>query len=303
MNEGDNKEFQEDPWPKQDENASDQNEAENLILNLDGFEGPIDLLLTLARDQKVDLTKISILALVKQYLLFIDHARQIKLELAADYLVMAAWLAYLKSRLLLPKEDKQDDTPDAEEMAEALAFQLQRLEAIQMRAREVFARPKLGQDVFLRGMPEGLKLTRKASFDCSLYDLIRSYGDIQRRTEHSEYRIAPFKLMSLDNAIERMTRMLGQLPKKGRGTVWTALDQLLPDDSQDALMSRSAMASLFTAGLELSKQGQIELRQDGAFKPIYLRGRPPEDHDDLTQDETTSVAETEENEEEGNSDE
>lgn len=287
-------EFQEDPWPKENM-ASPEADPENLILNLDGFEGPIDLLLTLARDQKVDLTKISILALVKQYLSFIDHAKEIKLELAADYLVMAAWLAYLKSRLLLPKEEKEDDTPDAQEMAEALAFQLQRLESIQARAKELFARPKLGQDIFLRGMPEGLKLTRKASFDCSLYDLIQAYGDIQRRTEHSEYRIAPFKLMSLDNAVERMTRMLGQLPKKGRGTVWASLEQFLPDDAQDALMGRSAMASLFTAGLELSKQGQIELRQDGAFKPIYLRGRPPEDHNDLTQNETVK--------DKGNSDE
>ncbi|MAY99113.1 MAG: segregation/condensation protein A [Micavibrio sp.] len=262
--------FQEDQWPK---GEHEEHPHDSLLLNLEGFEGPIDVLLNLARDQKVDLTKISILELVKQYLVFVERAKQIRLELAADYLVMAAWLAYLKSRLLLPKEEKGEDELSAEEMSEALAFQLRRLEAIQDVAERLFARPQLGQQVFYRGMPEGLSRSTDATYDASFYDIIQAYGDIQRRSDHSSYEIKPFNLMSPDEAVERLSRMLGKLPKKGVHTVWATLDQFLPEDLVDALMARSATASTFVASLELVKQGQVEIRQDGAFKPIYLRGK------------------------------
>ncbi len=265
--------FEEDPWPKKDDNEN-AHPHDALLLNLDGYEGPIDILLNLARDQKVDLAKISILELVKQYLVFIERAKEIRLELAADYLVMAAWLAYLKSRLLLPKDDSDsDDELSAAEMSEALAFQLKRLEAIQDLAAQLFDRPQLGKDIFKRGTPEGLKTTTASQYDASLYDIIRAYGDIQRRSEHSTYELKEFKLMSAEEAAERLSRMLGTLPRKGQSTVWATLDQFLPSDLIDALMARSSKASLFTASLEMAKQGKLELRQDGAFKPIYLRGK------------------------------
>lgn len=268
-------EFQEDPWPKQ---ADETHPHDALLLNLDGFEGPIDVLLNLARDQKVDLTKISILELVKQYLSFIERAKEIRLELAADYLVMAAWLAYLKSRLLLPKENDEDEELSGEEIAEALAFQLKRLEAFQKVATELFARPQLGQDVFGRGMPEGLTSSRNADYEASLYDIIKAYGDIKRRAEYKSYELKTYNLVSIDEAINRLTRMLGKLPKKdkGTGTVWARLDQFMPEDLIDALMARSAKASTFVASLELAKQGTIEIRQDNAFQPIYLRGKVSE---------------------------
>ena len=263
--------FQEDPWPK--DNNESENEHDSLLLNLDGYEGPIDILLNLAKDQKVDLAKISILELVNQYLDFIERAKEIKLELAADYLVMAAWLAYLKSRLLLPKEELEDHELSASEMSEALAFQLKRLEAFQSAATKLFDRPQLGKHIFTRGMPEGLSKSTNATYDASLYDIIRAYSDIQRRSEHSSYELETYNLMSADEAAERLSRMLGTLPRKGRYTVWATLDQFLPEHLIDALMTRSSKASLFTASLELAKQGQLEIRQDGAFKPIYLRGK------------------------------
>lgn len=259
--------FEEDNW------QDSKDRQESLLLNLDGFEGPIDVLLNLARDQKVDLVKISILELVNQYLGFIEQAKKIKLELAADYLVMAAWLAYLKSRLLLPKEENNQDEPSGEEIAEALAFQLRRLEKIQETAELLFARPQLGQDVFARGMPEGISSSTDAQYEANLYDIIRAYGDIQQRAEHSSYEIKPFNLMSMDEAAKRLSTMLGTLPKSGRNTVWATLEQFLPENLIDALMSRSAMASMFTAGLEMAKQGKLEIRQDGNFNPIYLRGK------------------------------
>lgn len=262
--------FQEDNWPKQAQ-ESDPNDA--LLLNLDGYEGPIDILLNLARDQKVDITKISILELVNQYLVFIDRAKQIRLELAADYLVMAAWLAYLKSRLLLPKQELESDELSAPEMAEALAFQLRRLEGYQNVAGQLFDRPQLGQHMFGRGMAEGLSVVTDARYDAELYDIIRAYGDITGRKDRSSYEIKQYNLISIDEAAQRLSRMLGTLPRKGASTIWATLDQFLPDDLVDALMMRSAKASTFVASLELAKQGTIELRQDGAFKPIYLRGK------------------------------
>ncbi len=244
--------------------------ADALLLDIDGFEGPIDVLLLMARDQKVDLTKISILQLARQYLKFIDRAKELRLDLAAEYLVMAAWLAYLKSRLLLPREEGEAG-PDAETMAEALQFQLRRLEAMQKAAEDLFGLPQLGQDIFPRGMPEGLKTVTNTIYDVSLYDLLKSYGDIERRKEYSNYELPTFNLMGMDEAMTRMTKMLGKLPVKGPWSVWTTLQSFMPEGIRDKLFARSSLASCFTVGLELAKQGKVEIKQDGLFRPIYLR--------------------------------
>ena len=260
-------EFQEDP-PRGPSN--DAHEADALLLNIDGYEGPIDILLDLARKQKVDLVQISILQLVRQYMEFIERAKALNLELAAEYLVMAAWLAYLKSRLLLPKQD-DDEEVSAEEMAEALQFQLRRLEAMRAISEKLMERPQLGQDVFARGQPEGLTLSTKARWDVQIYDLFRAYGDIRQRSEDTGYDLPVFKLMSMDNAMERMTKMLGALPRKGVNSVWTTLTSFIPEGMKDRLYVRSVLASSFTAGLELAKQGKIEMKQDGLFRPVYMR--------------------------------
>jgi segregation and condensation protein A len=241
-----------------------------LLLNIDGYEGPIDLLLDLARNQKVDLAKVSILQLVRQYLEFVELAKQRNLELAAEYLVMAAWLAYLKSRLFLPKEEKADE-PSAEDMAQALQFQLMRLEAIQNAAEKLLERPQLGRDFFSRGMPEGFETNIITKWNVSLYDLLKAYGDIEKRKDNSQYDLPTFQLMSMDSAMGRLTKMLGALPKSGVNSVWTTLNSFMPDNIEDSLYARSALASTFTAGLELAKQGKIEFRQDGLFRPIYMR--------------------------------
>ena len=260
--------FQEDP--PRSEIASQVDEADKLLLNIDGFEGPIDVLLELARNQKVDITKISILQLARQYLGFIERAKMRNLELAADYLVMAAWLAYLKSRLLLPKQE-DDEEHSAEEMAEALQFQLRRLQSMQDSAKKLMDLPQLGQQIFPRGMPEGLQTVTDTSWDVSLYDMLKAYGDIHRRKNESHYDLPEFNLMSTEAALSRLTRMLGSLPKKGLQTVWATLESFIPDGIKDKLYGRSALASTLTAGLELVKQGKLEIRQDGLFRPIYLR--------------------------------
>lgn len=260
-------EFEEDP-PREENSATTDPEA--LLLNIDGYEGPIDVLLAMARDQKVDLAKISILQLARQYLSFIEKAQELRLDIAAEYLVMAAWLAYLKSRLLLPREDDAEE-PSGEEMAEALQFQLRRLEAMQSAAEELFALPQLGQDVFARGMPEGLRTQTETTYDANLYDLLKAYGDIKRREEYQNYELPSFTLMSMESAHERMTKMLGKLPRKGPWSVWTTLTSFIPETVKDKLYARSSLASMFTVGLEMAKQGKVEIKQDGAFRPIYLR--------------------------------
>lgn len=260
-------------------------EADALLLNLDGYEGPIDVLLEMARNQKVDLREISILQLARQYLAFIERAKDLRLDLAAEYLVMAAWLAYLKSRLLLPKEKDESGEPSGEAMAEALSFQLRRLESMREAASSLMARPRLGVSVFARGAPEGLKTAYNATYKDSLYDLLKAYGDIRRRAENAIYELPVFRVMTMEEAIERMGRMLGNLPKSGPFSVWTTLQSFLPDNIDDPLLRRSSLASTFTAGLELAKQGKVEIRQDGLFRPIYLRtaNRPPlEDAPDNT---------------------
>ncbi|MCB1533100.1 MAG: segregation/condensation protein A [Alphaproteobacteria bacterium] len=260
--------FQEDPprMPLQTE----AHEADALLLNIDGFEGPINVLLELARNQKVDLTKISILQLARQYLGFVERAKALNLELAAEYLVMAAWLAYLKSRLLLPKEDDEAEH-SAEEMAEALQFQLLRLEAMQKAGEQIMALPQLGQQVFARGAPEGLAVKTNVKWDVKLYDLLRSYGNIQKRQQASHYDLPDFHLMSTENAFSRLKRMLGDLPRKGLNSAWATLESFMPEGIKNRLFGRSALASTLTAGLEMAKQGKLEIKQDGLFRPIYMR--------------------------------
>jgi segregation and condensation protein A len=239
-------------------------EPADLVVDLEGFEGPIDMLLTLAREQKVDLSRISILKLADQYLAFIASARHLKLELAADYLVMAAWLAYLKSRLLLPQPPEPDE-PTVEEMAAALAHQLQRLEAMQQAGVRIMARPQLGRDVFGRGAPEGLPRVLVPVYEVSLYDLLKAYGEGRQRKEAAVLHIAPPELYSMDDAIARLERMLGRIRD------WCSLMSFLPPLGRDPLVRRSAIASTLAASLELVRSGRLQLRQDNAFGPIFLR--------------------------------
>ena len=237
-----------------------------LIVNLEGFEGPLDLLLSLARDQKVDLRRISMVALVDQYLAHINQARRMRLELAADYLVMAAWLAYLKSRLLLP-EPPPDEQPSGQEMADALQWQLRRLEAMQEAGVRLMARPQLGRDVFTRGQPEGVVVVRRTVWDVKLYDLLSAYGHQLKPKEDETYQIAPMQFFSVEEAAERLGRMLGI------AIDWQSLEAFLPAGLTDPTKRRSALASTFVAGLQLAKDGAVELRHGERFGPIYLRRR------------------------------
>ncbi len=237
-------------------------ESERLTLDLDGWEGPLDLLLTLARNQKVDLSKISILALVEQYLAFIHDAKQLRLEIAADYLVMAAWLAYLKSCLLLPKDPTVDPSP--EELAMRLQLRLQRLQAMREAGARLIGRDRIGRDVFLRPAPEGLKVLRKSVWQADLYDLISAYGIVRARTEPSVHVIARRPVMTLDEAITRLETMIGTRVE------WTRLESFLPA-TQDPEFRKSALASSFVATLELARLGKISLQQDGIFEPLYVR--------------------------------
>lgn len=241
-----------------------------LVVNLEGFEGPIDLLLSLARDQKVDLTKISVLALAEQYLQYIQEAKRLRLEIAADYLVMAAWLAYLKSRLLLPVEETEGEEPTAAEMAAALQFQLQRLEAMRKAAETLFARPLLGRDVFPRGAPEGIRVVTQSVYDASLFEMLEAYGSLQRRGKAETLTIEQFELFSVDDALGRLRSVLGKSPD------WATLSSFLPDDLLEGLPTRAAIAATFVASLELVRDGHAEIRQDQRFGPIYFRSRPEE---------------------------
>ncbi|MCE2510589.1 MAG: segregation/condensation protein A [Alphaproteobacteria bacterium] len=240
------------------------------VLNLTGFEGPIDVLLALAREQKLDLSQISILELADQYLDFIVHARKQHLEIAADYLVMAAWLAYLKSKLLLPEPEEDEDGPSAAEMAEALAFQLRRLEAMQEASQRLFALPQLGRDVFNRGNPEGITIIGKSVYVLSLYDLLRSYGEIQGRAELGMLHIEPTNLFTMEEGLKRLSAMLGGTPD------WQTLRSYLPAVPEGGLRRRSAIASTFSASLELVRTGKAELRQEQNFGPLYIRARDAE---------------------------
>ena len=237
-------------------------EAERLTLDLEGWEGPLDLLLSLARTQKVDLREISILELVEQYLAFINDAKALKLEIAADYLVMAAWLAYLKSCLLLPKEEQEDPSP--EELALRLQLRLQRLNAMREAGARLMARNRIGRDVFVRGAPEGIRVVRKSRWQAELYDLIAAYGQLRARTEPAVHVIAHRPVMTLEEALERLERLVGQ------SLDWVTLESFLPD-SDDSGYRKSALASSFVAALELARQGKAELQQDEHFSDLMVR--------------------------------
>ncbi len=238
-----------------------------LVVNLEGFEGPLDLLLALARDQKLDLTKISVLALAEQYLDFIQTARKLELEIAADCLVMAAWLAYLKSRLLLPVEENEEE-PTAAEMAAALQYQLQRIEAMRTAAEALFARPLLGRDVFDRGAPEGIRVITHPVYDASLFEMLDAYGAITRRGKAETLTIEQFELFSMDDALGRLRGVLGSAPE------WATLSSFLPEGLREGLPKRSAIAATFAASLELVRDGHAQIRQDSKFGPIFFRRRP-----------------------------
>ena len=248
-----------------EEPAKSGSSDSQFMLDLDGYEGPIDVLLNLAREQKVDLTKISILDLADQYLAFVARARRLRLELAADYLVMAAWLAYLKSRLLLPEPETVDGEPTGAQMAAALAFQLQRLEAMRDAAGKLMALPQLGQDFFGRGAPEPIPVVRMPVYGVKLYDLLRAYGAIANRKQGGMLRILPTDIYSMDDALQRLGEMLG------RSLDWQMLMSFLPADWNEGLRGRSAVAATFAATLEVVRSGRAEIRQDGIFGPIYLR--------------------------------
>lgn len=243
--------------------------ASQFLLDLNGYEGPIDMLLQLAREQKVDLTRLSILDLADQYLAFVERVRRLNIELAAEYLVMAAWLAYLKSRLLLPEPAEPGEEPTGAEMAAALQFQLQRLQAMQDAGARLMARPQLGRDVFARGAPEGVEMVTRPVYDATLYDLLKAYADHKRRTMVTNLTIEAPDLYSVDDALHRLQQMLGRTPD------WTMLARFLPAGLGSSLLRRSALSSHFVAMLELARQGRLELRQEGgSFGPIYLRAAP-----------------------------
>jgi len=235
------------------------------VVDLDGYEGPIDVLLMLAREHKLDLTRISILALADQYLAFVADARRANLELAADYLVMAAWLAYLKSRLLLPDLGEEDE-PTAEAMAEALAFQLRRLEAMQDAGQRLMARAQLNRNFFRRGAPETFRAFAVPIYEVTLFDLLKAYGDQKKRVQaRTPLLIQPWDIHTVEDALKRIRGLLGSMPD------WQSLWQFLPEGVMKGLVARSAMASTFAASLELVREGKIQLRQSGPFGPIYLK--------------------------------
>jgi segregation and condensation protein A len=233
-----------------------------LYLALDGWEGPLDLLLDLARRQKVDLRKISILELVDQYIGYIERAEAMRLELAADYLVMAAWLAYLKSALLLPREEQEDPSP--EELALRLHLRLQRLAAMREAAARLVARDRLGRDVFARGAPEGLRVDRKNRWQCEWFDLVQAYGQVKARTAPVVHMVRDRMVMTLESALSRVSSMLGVTLD------WMELQDFLPPHA-DVRLRRSALASSFVAALELARTGKAELSQETIFGPLMLR--------------------------------
>ncbi|WP_050602202.1 ScpA family protein [Ruegeria sp. 6PALISEP08] len=254
--------FSEDPV-----SVADRLAAEALIVDVDGFEGPLDVLLTLSRTQKVDLRKISVLALAQQYLTFVEKARALRIELAADYLVMAAWLAFLKSRLLLPP-DPDDEGPSGEELAAHLAFQLERLQAMRDAAARLMARDQLGRDFFRRGQGEDITRIRTVTYSATLLDLMQGYARIRTRDEFRPFVMDRDAVFTMEQALERMRPLIGFA-----GT-WTDMETYLPDGwDADPVRRRSATAATFAASLELVKEGHMEMKQSETFAPIHLRKR------------------------------
>ncbi|SEP55283.1 segregation and condensation protein A [Thalassovita taeanensis] len=245
--------------------------AEALIVDVDGFEGPLDLLLTLSRTQKVDLRKISILQLAQQYLGFVEQAKALRIELAADYLVMAAWLAFLKSRLLLPP-DPSEEGPSGEELAAHLAFQLERLQAMRDVAAKLMARDQKGRDFFVRGIPEDVMRVKRVTWTATLLDLMQGYARIRTRDEFRPFVMDRDSVFTMEQALERMRSLIGY------AGAWTDISSYMPEGwDNDPVRRRSATAATFAASLELVKEGKVELRQGGMFEPIQLRKREPRD--------------------------
>ena len=258
--------FQEDPMT-----VSERVAAEALIVDVGAFEGPLDLLLTLSRTQKVDLRQISILALAEQYLAFVEKAKQLRLELAADYLVMAAWLAFLKSRLLLPP-DPTEEGPSGEDLAAHLAFQLERLEAMRNAAAKLMARDQLGRDFFARGITEDVQRVRKVTYTATLLDLMQGYARIRTRDDFRPFVLDRAHVMTMEQALERMRQLIGFAGD------WTEIASYLPDGwDEDPERRRSTTAATFAASLELAKEGKIEIRQGETFAPIQIRKKVPRD--------------------------
>lgn len=256
----------EDMW----ETVAERRAAEALIVDVDGFEGPLDVLLTLSRTQKVDLRTISVLTLAEQYLAFVEKARSLRIELAADYLVMAAWLAFLKSRLLLPP-DPTEEGPTGEELAAHLAFQLERLQAMRERAAQLMARDRLGRDRFPRGLPETIETARNVTYTASLLDLMQGYARIRTRDEFRPFTMDRHKIFTMEEALDRMRGMIGF------GGDWMDIIGFIPEGwRSDPQKRRSATASTFAAALELVKAGKADLRQRETFAPIHLKPRAPE---------------------------
>lgn len=239
---------------------------EALVVQVDGFEGPLDLLLTLARNQKVDIAKISILKLADQYLEFVEQAKRMNLELAADYLVMAAWLAYLKSRLILPQPEAKEGEPTADEMAARLRWRLQRLDAMREMAARLMAGDRLGREVFQRGAPEPVNVVKLRTYKDSLYDLLQAYaGERIKKLRGKNYQLKVSPVMLIEQARERIERLLGAIPD------WSGLSSLIPFDWQGGPRRRSAMASMFMACLEMARDGRVELRQMAPFEELYIK--------------------------------
>jgi segregation and condensation protein A len=259
--------FDSEGWDGEDRS---EGRDDKLYLEIDGWEGPLDLLLDLARRQKVDLRRISILELVDAYLTYIEQAEALRLELAADYLVMAAWLAYLKSALLLPRDEAEDPSPEV--LALRLQLRLQRLGAMREAAGRLMGRDRLGRDVFVRGAPEGLRIDRKSLWQCSWLDLVRAYGEVKARSEPVVHMVRERMVMTLDSAIQRVSSMLGV------AIDWMDLREFLPPAQEtwaDPRLRRSALASSFVAALELARTGKAELAQDETFGPLRLRAVKP----------------------------
>ncbi|MEM8537074.1 MAG: ScpA family protein [Pseudomonadota bacterium] len=251
--------------------VTDRMAAEALIVDVGAFEGPLDLLLTLSRTQKVDLRQISILALAEQYLAFVEKAKQLRLELAADYLVMAAWLAFLKSRLLLPP-DPTEEGPSGEELAAHLAFQLERLEAMRNAAAKLMARDQLGRDFFARGITEDVQRVRRVTYTATLLDLMQGYARIRTRDDFRPFVMDRQHVMTMEQALERMRGLIGFAGD------WTDIVSYLPDGwDSDPQRVRSTTAATFAASLELAKEGKIEIRQGETFAPIQIRKKDPRD--------------------------
>ncbi len=240
--------------------------GQTFVVDIDGFEGPLDLLLALVREHKLDLTKLSILDLAQQYLDFIEQARSLRLEVAADYLVMAAWLAFLKSKLLLPEEEG-DDEPTGEELAAQLAHRLRRLDAMREAAAKLLNRNRLGRDFFARGLPEGIKLVRESKYDANIYDLLKAYANQRQRAAIDTIHFTARPVISIQDARERLEKVLGT------SVEWAPIDTLILQYIESPELRRSSLASSFRASLEMTREGATELRQEGAFAPLFIRKR------------------------------